>query len=807
MKLFSGLKARKLSKAIENSPGDFKNYRDLITLHLDERDYQDAMECIEKARQQIWNASDQMWLNVQAMKIQRSHPERSADAFDSALRVFENASAETAFRIEAAEIVASMILSGQICRSEAELLQTAGLFDSLLNEVSGNDVLIPLSISAAELSAKAGDPGSGLKRLEPVLRSIDDLRYKNAGKIFLRAAELSRLAGNLPGERRKIWLVRAIESGHLTDDETVNALIGIAGILQSENDLLGAMERLETALRFAGHSHSKETVSVRVQLAKIYYRLSRIPQAIKEVSQALEGDLLTGDERADVLLWLAGVKEAQDQFEQAESMLNSAADAARGPEKKIEILKKRALVQEKQGTISAAIATIDQAISINPEQPDSELLFAQARLFNVEGIFHKSLKLLKQLDQNEEYRNRIGNDMLLLETARAYLGQQKLIKALETFLEIPGTSGGKTPAIDEARRQLMDLKKQLSQPEALKQYKLDGPDRKALAVLMDRIPDTEDFFSRLRTGLRKTRSGFVLGIERILKGRTSIDASVLDEIEELMILSDLGVETTTAIIDGLREKLARKELNDPGIVRTYIRTEIERILSGHSGRLVPDAGMQPWVIMIVGVNGVGKTTTIAKIARRFSEQGRSVLMAAGDTFRAGAIEQLKEWGKRLDVDVISHDEGADPSAVAWDAVAAAKSRNVDVLIIDTAGRLHTKSNLMEELKKVQRVIGKNMPGAPHEILLVLDATTGQNAVMQAREFCQTVNVSGLVLTKLDGTAKGGIIVSIVQELNIPIKLIGIGERMDDLRDFDAESFSKALFDDSADSTEMAETSV
>lgn len=301
------------------------------------------------------------------------------------------------------------------------------------------------------------------------------------------------------------------------------------------------------------------------------------------------------------------------------------------------------------------------------------------------------------------------------------------------------------------------------------------------------------FFQKLRAGLSRTRDGLVGRIDRLFSAGKEIDADTLEELEEILVESDIGVGNALALIEKIRERIGRKELKDPQIIKECIREDLTAVLAGNGYALNrPESG--PCVIMVVGVNGVGKTTTIGKLAHRFTRAGEGVLLAAGDTFRAAATEQLEIWGERVGAEVVRHQSGADPSAVIFDALKAAESRQVPVVIADTAGRLHTQINLMEELKKMKRVMAKVVPGAPHEILLVLDATTGQNALSQARIFNETVGVTGIVLTKLDGTAKGGIVTAITAELGIPVKLIGIGEGMEDLRDFHPEEFVSALFD-------------
>ncbi len=303
------------------------------------------------------------------------------------------------------------------------------------------------------------------------------------------------------------------------------------------------------------------------------------------------------------------------------------------------------------------------------------------------------------------------------------------------------------------------------------------------------------FFARMRAGLGKTRSRFASGMGRAFLGEKIIDENLLEDIETALLTSDVGVEATRDIISDLTQKVARKELDDGEALYEHLKEALSQLLGKSEKPLVIDASKKPFVILMVGVNGAGKTTTVGKLARRFQEDGKSVMLAAGDTFRAAAVEQLKIWGERNNVPVIAQGPGADSASVVYDAMTAAKSRNIDVLIADTAGRLQNKKNLMEELSKISRVLFRQDEDAPHSVLLVLDAGTGQNAISQAREFQAAVNVSGIILTKLDGTAKGGVIFAIAKQLNIPIHYIGVGEQIDDLRPFSAAQFVDALFDD------------
>ncbi len=299
------------------------------------------------------------------------------------------------------------------------------------------------------------------------------------------------------------------------------------------------------------------------------------------------------------------------------------------------------------------------------------------------------------------------------------------------------------------------------------------------------------FINKLKKGLFKTRKSLIEDTEALAKGR-KVDEALLDEFEELLIMADVGPQASDAITEALKEKVKQDKIKNERDLKIAFKEEVNKILK--EGHKVMCAGEEPYVILTVGVNGVGKTTTIGKLARQFTDQGFSVTLAAADTFRAAAIEQLEIWADRAGANIVKHRSGADPAAVAFDAVASAKSKNIDIVIIDTAGRLHTKSNLMEELKKIKRVIAKEKESAPHEILLVIDSTSGQNAINQAKIFHEAVGLTGLALTKLDGTAKGGIILAINKELDIPVKLIGMGEAVEDLQDFNPAEFVEALFE-------------
>lgn len=299
------------------------------------------------------------------------------------------------------------------------------------------------------------------------------------------------------------------------------------------------------------------------------------------------------------------------------------------------------------------------------------------------------------------------------------------------------------------------------------------------------------FFAQLKAGLTKTRQNFVDKVEEVFTGRKKIDEELYEELEEVLIRSDVGVNTSMELVERLRKEVKTRKISQPSELTQVLQELITELLGEEETLNLAKQG--PSIILVVGVNGVGKTTTIGKLANQLKKDGKRVIMAAGDTFRAAAIDQLEIWGERSGIEVIKQREGADPAAVAYDAVQTAKSRGIDVVIVDTAGRLHNKVNLMEELRKVKRVIEREIPGAPHEVLLVLDATTGQNALQQAKLFQEVAGVTGIVLTKLDGTAKGGVVLGIRGETQIPVKWIGIGEGIDDLRPFVPNDFAAALF--------------
>lgn len=358
-----------------------------------------------------------------------------------------------------------------------------------------------------------------------------------------------------------------------------------------------------------------------------------------------------------------------------------------------------------------------------------------------------------------------------------------------------------TEELDNIDEELDSIDEELDKEEVLDDSsKVNELDKAEVSDSSNKVneEDSEDsaqikvgLFDKLKQGLTKAKQGITDKIDEVLKSYTKVDEELLEELEEILITADVGVNTTMDIIDKLRDKIKEKGITNPMDVREELKSIVEDILCSENSQL--DTDHSPTIILMVGVNGVGKTTTIGKLAYKYKKEGKKVLLAAGDTFRAAAAEQLEIWAKRSNVDIIKHQEGADPGAVVFDAIKAAKARNTDLLICDTAGRLHNKANLMNELGKVFKIVDREFPEAKKEVLLVVDATTGQNAVVQAKTFKEVANITGIVLTKLDGTAKGGVVLAVKSEVDVPVKLIGVGEKVEDLQNFDAKLFSEALF--------------
>ena len=393
----------------------------------------------------------------------------------------------------------------------------------------------------------------------------------------------------------------------------------------------------------------------------------------------------------------------------------------------------------------------------------------------------------------------------VVEEQQELIGEQTVEEEQELVEEVqelsPSTVENEEKAVVESvRTETQEV--EVDEPEPEQNIVADTEDSSSVPPPAD---EKKSLFSRLQSGLSKTRQSFVYRLDTLFLGKKEIDQELFDDLEEILITADLGVNTVLELLDEVRKEVKRAALKDPQALKEVLSSKIRGYLQeiDTSNKLaMPEKG--PLVIMVIGVNGVGKTTSIGKLAAKFVRSGRSVLLVAGDTFRAAAIDQLKIWGDRNDIEVVSQKPGSDPSSVVFDAMELGIARDYDVVLIDTAGRLHTQVNLMEELKKIKRVIGKKLEGAPHEVMLVLDATTGQNGISQAKMFNEAVGITGVTLTKLDGTAKGGIVINISRELKIPVRFIGVGEQIDDLRDFNSKEFVDALFYKNPDETTASE---
>lgn len=393
----------------------------------------------------------------------------------------------------------------------------------------------------------------------------------------------------------------------------------------------------------------------------------------------------------------------------------------------------------------------------------------------------------------------------VVEEQQELIGEQTVEEEQELVEEVqelsPSTVENEEKAVVESvRTETQEV--EVDEPEPEQNIVADTEDSSSVPPPAD---EKKSLFSRLQSGLSKTRQSFVYRLDTLFLGKKEIDQELFDDLEEILITADLGVNTVLELLDEVRKEVKRAALKDPQALKEVLSSKIRGYLQeiDTSNKLaMPEKG--PLVIMVIGVNGVGKTTSIGKLAAKFVRSGKSVLLVAGDTFRAAAIDQLKIWGDRNDIEVVSQKPGSDPSSVVFDAMELGIARDYDVVLIDTAGRLHTQVNLMEELKKIKRVIGKKLEGAPHEVMLVLDATTGQNGISQAKMFNEAVGITGVTLTKLDGTAKGGIVINISRELKIPVRFIGVGEQIDDLRDFNSKEFVDALFYKNPDETTASE---
>ncbi len=581
--------------------------------------------------------------------------------------------------------------------------------------------------------------------------------------------------------------------GHLMSleserDPQVYLLMG--KIYHQMGNLLAARNYLDRVLSAGQGDEKREAAALVVRLARQKEEWDKVASALKVLLQEADPQEAQNlkEELVEALIKGGRIREARKVLEELEdarelwTMLARVLEERRDWGEALEAWEKVGGSQGDlgRGRVLLALGKTGEAREVLKGALEGDArdqaLYLMAQGAWVEGEGQECLRLLREM--GEESLKRLPHGAHLLSRAALEAGEVEEAArwALEAFQALS----------PDEQRQVKPVLKRIRKA-------LDGtPEAKKWLPLIEEVLKESPFLQRLKDGLLKSRHSIAKRLEETLGIKGEVTREDLERIEEILISADVGVETTDKLMKALEKRMARGEVRGKEGIMAALRDEILRLLQGAQGRL--ELGPPPWVIMVVGVNGTGKTTTIAKLARRFANEGRKVLLVAGDTFRAAAIEQLEIWADRVGVPMVKHQPGSHPSGVVYDALQAARARGYDVTIIDTAGRLHTKVNLMEELKKMARVASKELPGAPHETLLVLDATTGQNALSQARLFSQAVPVTGLVLTKLDGTAKGGIIIAIAGELSIPIKLIGVGEGMDDLQDFDAEAFVEALFE-------------
>lgn len=416
--------------------------------------------------------------------------------------------------------------------------------------------------------------------------------------------------------------------------------------------------------------------------------------------------------------------------------------------------------------------------------------------------FKKKNKEKESLIKEETINNKEENEQIpeenskvneeIFSEANTLLDEEKNLDLTE---EIDNKENIEEDRLEKISNNSVEVKEEIEENFNTEEIKEEIEVKNSSELDNDETPNEDkgkvNFFKKLMSGLDKTRKEVGIKINTVMGNYVKIDDDMLEDLEDILISADVGMDTTMKLIDNLRETIIKEKINDPSKVKDILKSETKKLMNEELNKGISD--ISPSIILVVGVNGVGKTTTIGKLAKRYKDEGKSVLIAAADTFRAAAIDQLKEWGSRVNVDVISHSEGQDPAAVVFDAITAAKSRNADILIVDTAGRLHNKANLMKELEKINRIIDKKYPEAYRETLLVLDATTGQNAMNQAKTFKEAVNITGIALTKLDGTAKGGVVIALQSELQIPIKLVGVGEGIYDLQDFNLDNFLQGIF--------------
>ncbi|MBI2568968.1 MAG: signal recognition particle-docking protein FtsY [Candidatus Schekmanbacteria bacterium] len=788
-------KSRKLRRALEKEPDNLELYLQTAEALADEETLDEALEVLQSLLERAPLAEEAQRGLVLSGKLAllSGQAERAGEL----ARRFPTAAGLSDQARGSALLVRAWLDCGadDLSRAPEDLAGTRALLERAAGLVASDEERREATILRARLDLACGEVRAahealaGLAREKHLSDRVSTLVATLRGEVLLRGDANSAEAGRLFQE-----VLRGARTA--AESATANARIGEV-YLRAGNTRV-AIDRFEGALRYLGTSEGPGAAGIHGDLARCYVATGQLDPAIREAQKgiaALAPSLAAGVSapharlRYDLGVVLADALDRQDRWDDAAAAVKESISAetpaelwGRAHGRVVALLRRTGRVEEALGLLRGAS---DRLAELTPDLR-LELLLERAELELLLGNAEASVEVLESATAEPGTAPDQRRTLLL---GRARVRLQAVVEGVEIlaglYREYPAGSC-REAAADELRA----IQQMLEEDRGLRVS--DRERVRLLELLGEFVP--VGALERLRRALRKTRQTFLAQLDNVLRGAGAVDDDLLDSVEEVLILADIGVEATTRIMDAVRTDVRRKKIKSPGELREILKNHIAELLGRFNVRLqVGEA--RPHVIMVVGVNGVGKTTTIAKLAHRFKEEGKSVVLAAADTFRAGAIEQLTIWATRVGAEIVKHQAGADPAAVAYDALRAAKARNADVLIIDTAGRLHTKVNLMEELKKIRRVISRELDGAPHETLLVLDATTGQNALSQAKTFHQATEITGVVLTKLDGTAKGGIIISIVNLLNLPIKLIGIGERLHDLRDFRTDLFAEALFGD------------
>lgn len=776
MGLISGFQKRRLEQRLQQTPDDAELYERLAALHHKDGDSAAA-------------------LRVLAAGLTRPLPPQAAQRLLSELDLgsragrfdLEPAALELRARVQDSAVPHKAEL---LARFEALLLRCASLSPAA---AAGRRQAL---VRHAEEAAQSGRPWARLllargllaedaaqSAVEAAASALEGLAPGGEDPIF--DGELALCRGDLLAASGKAAEAEAAyqEAGRAFQDPLglAEARLRLGRLARDAGQTETAVERFNSALDYLGTR--PEAVWVHAELARLYARQGRLDEARGRILHALQGPALGPAEKVDLLLLEAELLALERQGAEALATARRALDLAGGGAARARSLRGLAdlLAATPEGQQEAA-EHYRTLLEIGSAEDGPVLRFKLGRVLLADRRAAEALDVIEPLVLGQELPGASAVEVGLLR-AEAHIAAAEHGAALDLLAELKRLAPQAEEAVEERARR---FRRELASGEL---PGLISPALRAeLEAKLSALAGEAALLERMRMRLARSRESLVGRLEQVISGRGQVDEEMLDQIEELLITADVGVQTSMAML----EKLRKQRLQSPEELKDALRGLMLEILRQSCGRLElrPEP---PTVILMAGVNGAGKTTTIAKLAYRFREEGKSVLLVAGDTFRAGAIEQLQVWADRLGVPLIRQQEGSDPSAVAFDGAQAARARKADVVIIDTAGRLQTKVNLMEELKKIVRVLGRQIEGAPHEVLLVLDGTAGQNALSQARLFSEAAAVTGLVLTKLDGTAKGGIILSIANEMRLPIQFIGIGERMTDLREFDPELFVEALF--------------